>query len=315
MAAETVSARVTTVSATQDVYTCPAGKTARLVAASIRNSADPAADVETTIQWVDSSESPAVAYNYATAMRIFSGESVNPFYKDFTLAGGDIIRVRPLTGQLDVVLTFDVAAELLVTKGYELTTGDVNIGGDDVKGYRIAGMSVSASGDDVLDLTCQFVDSSASSVVLPILHNMPIIPGVVYHPLAGNFGLSAGDRLRARGSAAGATLIITLEPQTSLQSSGAALSGTTFTTVASAATGTARISFLSLCNRGTTDENVTAQFVDSSDSNAVIGLFSADIPPGVTGYPLGDLALNTSDLLQIKGTGTSQVTAVATVEA
>ena len=314
MAAETVTKRVTTVTATQDVYTCPAGKTARLVAASLRNSADPAADVETTIQWVDASESPAVTHNYVTALRIFSGESVNPFAKDFTLAGGDVLRFRPLTGSLDVVLTFDVGAELLVTKGYELTTADTNIGGDDIKGWRVAGMSVSASGDDAVDLTCQFVDSSASAAVLPILHNQPIIPGVVYLPFAGNFGLSAGDRLRARASAAGATLIITLEPQTSLQSSGAALSGAAFTTVASAPTGTARLSFLSLCNRGTTEEVVTGQFVDSSESNAAAGLFSAPIPPGITGYPIGDLALNTSDLLQMKGTGNSQVTCVTTIE-
>lgn len=320
MALETVTAQITGVEATQTVYTCPAGKTARIVQSAIRNSTSPAADTEFTVQFVDS-EATATTFNLLSAARIIgnadSYETVSVFQEGFTLNGGDQLKIAPGSGgSLDVTITFDVLTETLVTKAYNLVSGtDTNLVGDDTQGYRIITMMVSNASGELEKLNLHWSDSS-SIKVYELAHNMSIAQGILYYPLFGELGIAAGDRLRARSDGADLTLAVTYAPDNSLRSAGYELGSAAFTTIASAASGTRRVAYCGICNTGTAAETVTLQFVNASESNETVGfVVSMEIPAGFTAYPIsGDLALNTGDMLQARGSG-SALTAVVCMEA
>ena len=314
MALETATLR--TQGTTTDVYTVPAGMTARLVACSIANTSSPVADDEITIQVEDASAS--ATYNLLTAGEIYSNEQILPLQKDLTLSAGDTFKVTPARGRADVVVTFDLDVEPLISAGFQLShSTDTVLAGVDTGGTRIAYLSFSNSGDSPEAMTLTFVDSSPAGTSL-IASRLLVIPGTIYYPLFGTLGLGTGDRLRARGSgtASNLTAFVTTEPQTTLTTAGYDLAATTYTNIATAV-GTVRISFFSICNTGTASENCSIQVVDQSRSAATVA-FEMDVavPPGITAYPItGDFALQAGDILQAKGSGTtSNLVAVVTVD-
>lgn len=315
MVLELVTSRVTAAArAGQTVYTVPAGKTARLVDAAIRNSVDPATAVELTGQWTNASASPASTHNLFTALRMRAGETVSPFARDLTFSAGDTLLLRPGTGQIDAALTFDVGSDDYTTEGYELgSTADTNIAGDDQKAYRVAYLGVDNSGTDVETLNLHWYNNTDTSTY-ELHHRLPVIPGVVYYPMYGSFALGAGDRLRARGSGNDLTVTVTTTPVLGLRSYGADLNSSTYTTIASSTAGTSRIAYLGFCNKGTTDSTLHVQVTNADAGGAVVSPWdSLTVPPGITAYPLsGDMALNVGDSIQARG---DQIVSAVTLEA
>lgn len=312
MAINVATAR-TTPSTTLPVYTAPAGQTARLVACSLLNIGGSSQNV--TMQWRDVDASPPTTYNLLTAGQIRSKQTVFPLNRDLTLAPGDEFYASPDTGSTDVMVAFDEDVELLATTGHQIShtsTTPTDLVSAGTSGVRVAFLAVTNSASQAEPFNLRFKNSDAVSPQLTDTHicrQLYIPPGTIYFPLYGVLGLSAGDQLEAWGegtTTTNLTATVTVEPQTSLRTTGYSLTSS-MTQVASSTTGTRRISYLSVCNVGGVPEDFTFQLVDASRSNANTGIIlEASVPTGVTHFPLtGDVAMNAGDVMRASSSGNS----------